>query len=166
MVGHGLNTHMRGALWVALASICWVPSTQASTVLEEIVVTAQKRPEIMLQTPVSIVALDAAELTARRYQDLSDLPSAVPNLQALPHPNADSTLLLFMRGVGNSDEQIIQDPSVAVYLDGVYLSRSQGLTSELLDLERIEVLRGPQGTLYGRNATSGAVNLMTKAPDL
>jgi len=164
-VGYRLNIDVKGVLWSALASACLVPATLASTVLEEIVVTAQKRPEILLQTPVSIVALDAEELTARRYQDLSDLPSAVPNLQALPHPNADSTLLLFMRGVGNSDEQIIQDPSVAVYLDGVYLSRSQGLTSELLDLERIEVLRGPQGTLYGRNATSGAINLISAKPD-
>lgn len=147
-----------GLIWIT------APATIASPTLEEIIVTAQKRPEPVLQAPVSVVSLSAEELTERQYRDLSDLPAAVPNLQALPHPNADSTLLLFMRGVGNSDEQIIQDPSVAVYLDGVYLSRSQGLTSELLDLERIEVLRGPQGTLYGRNATSGAINLISAKP--
>jgi len=77
MVGYGLNIGVKGVLWSALASACLVRATLASTVLEEIVVTAQKRPEILLQTPVSIVALDAAELTARRYQDLSDLSSAV-----------------------------------------------------------------------------------------
>ena len=142
------------------------PGVFADAALEEVIVTAQKRPEPLLESPVSVVSLSSEELEARRYTNLSDLPAAVPNLQALPHPNADSTLLLFMRGVGNSDEQIIQDPSVAVYLDGVYLSRSQGLSSELLDLERIEVLRGPQGTLYGRNATSGAINLVSVKPSV
>lgn len=133
--------------------------------LEEIVVTAQKRPESVLEAPLSLVVINAQELQQSHYVDLADIANLAPNLQVLPHPNAASTLLLFMRGVGNSDEQVIQDPSVAVYLDGVYLSRSQGLASEFLDIERIEVLRGPQGTLYGRNATSGAVNLVTKAPN-
>lgn len=132
--------------------------------LEEIVITAQKRPESLLESPLSLVVISEQELERSHFVDLADLATLAPNLQVLPHPNAASTLLLFIRGVGNSDEQVIQDPSVAVYLDGVYLSRSQGLASEFLDLERIEVLRGPQGTLYGRNATSGAVNLITKAP--
>ena len=146
-----------------LAALCAPVSTFAQ--LEEVVVTAQKRSEPLLEAPISLVVISQQELLRSHYVDLADLANLAPNLQVLPHPNAASTLLLFMRGVGNSDEQIIQDPSVAVYLDGVYLSRSQALASEFLDLERIEVLRGPQGTLYGRNATSGAVNLMTKAPD-
>ena len=145
-----------------LATLC--ASTSALAQLEEVLVTAQKRPESMLEAPLSLVVISEQELQQSHYVDLADLANLTPNLQVLPHPNAASTLLLFMRGVGNSDEQIIQDPSVAVYLDGVYLSRSQGLASEFLELERIEVLRGPQGTLYGRNATSGAVNLITKAP--
>ncbi|WP_232455607.1 TonB-dependent receptor [Sphingomonas sp. KC8] len=71
-----------------------------------------------------------------------------------------------MRGVGNNDDQITQDPSVAVYVDGVYVARTQGMVSEVAELERVEVLRGPQGSLYGRNATGGAINFITRAPDL
>jgi iron complex outermembrane receptor protein len=156
------NLSSKRKLIACFAAFC-VPASIAAQ-LEEIVVTAQKRPEPMLEAPLSLVVINEQELLQSHYLDLADLANLAPNLQVLPHPNAGSTLLLFMRGVGNSDEQIIQDPSVAVYLDGVYLSRSQGLASEFLDLERVEVLRGPQGTLYGRNATSGAVNLITKAP--
>ena len=156
------NLSSKRKLIACFAAFC-VPASIAAQ-LEEIVVTAQKRPEPMLEAPLSLVVINEQELQQSHYVDLADLANLAPNLQVLPHPNAASTLLLFMRGVGNSDEQIIQDPSVAVYLDGVYLSRSQGLASEFLDLERVEVLRGPQGTLYGRNATSGAVNLITKAP--
>ena len=156
------NTYSKSALIACLAALYAPACTFAQ--LEEVIVTAQKRTEPLLESPVSLVVIDERELQQSQYVDLADIANLAPNLQVLPHPNAASTLLLFMRGVGNSDEQIIQDPSVAVYLDGVYLSRSQGLASEFLDLERVEVLRGPQGTLYGRNATSGAVNLITKAP--
>ena len=72
---------------------------------------------------------------------------------------------VYLRGVGNFDDQVTQDPSVAIYMDGVYVARSQGLAMEVADLERIEVLRGPQGTLYGRNATGGAINFVTRAPE-
>jgi len=134
--------------------------------LEEVRVTAQKRSEPLQRVPVSMVSLDATALASVGFDDLESLRLQVPGLQMLPHPNAQSTLLLYLRGVGNADEQIIQDPSVGVYLDGVYLARSQGLNLELLDIDRIEVLRGPQGTLYGRNATGGAVNFVTRQPQI
>lgn len=133
--------------------------------LEEIIVTAKKRPALLQRTPISLVALDGRALERLGLSQLGDLRGAVPQLQMLPHPNAASTLRTYMRGVGNNDEQILQDPSVAVYLDGVYLSRTQGLAMDLTDLQRIEVLRGPQGTLYGRNATGGAINLVTVEPE-
>lgn len=134
--------------------------------LEEIVVTAQKRAESLQDTPISIAAMTAADLENRGIYDINDLRTEVPALQVAPHPNSATTARVFIRGVGNNDDQITTDPSVAVYLDGVYIARNQGLSAEVAELERIEVLRGPQGSLYGRNATGGAINYITKAPDL
>jgi iron complex outermembrane receptor protein len=134
--------------------------------LEEVVVTAQKREESSQKTPISLAAFSTADLENKGINSLVDLRSEVPNLQLTPHPNSTTTTRVFMRGVGNNDDQITQDPSVAVYLDGVYVARSQGLASDVADIERVEVLRGPQGSLYGRNATGGAINFITKAPEL
>ena len=134
--------------------------------LEDIVVTAQKREESLQKTPISAAAFTSTALEARGIANLSDLQAQVPNLQLTPHPNSATTSRIFIRGVGNLDDQITQDPSVAVYMDGVYIGRSQGLANEVAELERIEVLRGPQGSLYGRNATGGAINFITRAPVL
>lgn len=134
--------------------------------VEEIVVTAQKRAESLQDTPISMAALTSAALEAKGINDITDLRSVVPSLQVTPHPGSATTARVFIRGVGNNDDQITQDPSVAIYLDGVYIARSQGLSMEVAELERIEVLRGPQGSLYGRNATGGAINYITRAPDL
>ncbi len=134
--------------------------------VEEVIVTAQRREESQLETPISVVALSTEQLQNKSIFDLSDLPRAVPNLQVGPHPSSSNTARVFIRGIGNSDDQFTQDPSVAVYLDGVYVARTQGMVNELAEIERIEVLRGPQGTLYGRNATGGAINYITRAPEL
>lgn len=138
----------------------------AAPALEEVVVTAQKRTESLQDTPISIAAFDNQALENKGINSVVDLQAQVPNLQLTPHPNSATTARVFMRGVGNNDDQITQDPSVAVYLDGVYVARSQGLAMDVADIERIEVLRGPQGTLYGRNATGGAINFITRAPEL
>ncbi|HEY4548189.1 MAG TPA: TonB-dependent receptor [Pedomonas sp.] len=143
-----------------------VAAQQTDTTLEEIIVTAQKRAESLQDTPISIAAITARDLENSGIKDLTDLGSEVPNLQVTPHPNSATTAKIFLRGVGNNDDQVTQDPSVAVYLDGVYVARSQGLAMEVAELERIEVLRGPQGSLYGRNATGGAINFITRAPEL
>ena len=134
--------------------------------IEDIVVTAQRREESLQTTPVSIEAFGARELESKGITGLTDLRANVPALQLTPFPNNAATTQVFMRGVGLSDDQITQDGGVAVYMDGVYVARSQGLAVEVADLERIEVLRGPQGTLYGRNATGGAINFVTRKPDL
>ncbi|WP_380875946.1 TonB-dependent receptor [Sphingomonas sp. DBB INV C78] len=134
--------------------------------LEEIVVTAQKRSESLQKTPISIMAMTSADIEKKGIVDITDLRSQVPSLQVTPHPNSATTARVFIRGVGNNDDQITVDPSVAVYLDGIYFARGQGLSAEIAEIERIEVLRGPQGSLYGRNATGGAINYITKAPDL
>lgn len=138
----------------------------APTGLDDIVVTAQKRAESLQDTPISIAAFTERDLEARAISGLADLRGNVPNLQLAPHPNGAATTQIFMRGVGLNDDQITQDGGVAVYIDSVYVARSQGQALEVAELERVEVLRGPQGTLYGRNATGGAINFITRAPDL
>lgn len=137
-----------------------------SPALEEVVVTAQKRAESLQRTPISIIAVGAQELEDKGINSLNDLRTAVPNLEMTPHPNSGTTSLIFMRGIGNRDDQITQDPSVAVYLDGVYVGRSQGLAMDVADIDRIEVLQGPQGSLYGRNATGGAISFHSSMPDM
>jgi iron complex outermembrane recepter protein len=132
--------------------------------LDEITVTAQKRAQSLQKTPISIEAFDLQEIQLRGIEGLRDLAAQVPNMTVEPFPTHNATLRLFIRGVGPTDAQLTQDPAVGIYVDGVYVARSVGLALDIADLERIEVLRGPQGTLYGRNTTGGAVNLITRKP--
>jgi len=141
-------------------------TTLDETILDEIIVTAQKRSENLQRVPISIGAFNRAGLEAYRIDEIEDLASNVPNL-FVNHFNADSTTArLFVRGIGQNDVQLTQDPSIALYVDGVYVGTSIGSGFENIDLERIEILRGPQGTLYGRNATGAAVNLISRRPTL
>lgn len=142
------------------------PSGETRAVLEEVIVTAQRREESLQDTPISIQAFGSQQLETKGIADLVDLHTHVPNFQIAPHPTSSTGIRAFMRGVGNNDDQITQDPSVAIYLDGAYIARIQGLAMEVAEIARIEVLRGPQGTLYGRNATGGAINFVTLAPDV
>ncbi|MFA5938028.1 MAG: TonB-dependent receptor [Sinimarinibacterium sp.] len=133
--------------------------------LEEIVVTAERRVATVQDTPISIEAFNAETIELRGIKGVHDLSAQVPALTIEPFPTHNATLRIFIRGVGIYDAQLTQDPAVGVYIDGVYIARSVGLALDLADLDRIEVLRGPQGTLYGRNTTGGAINLITKRPD-
>ena len=139
--------------------------SQRTTQLEEIVVTAQKKKELLQDTPISMAAFTDESLEKMGVENLGDVAGFVPNVDITPFPNSRSSLVVFMRGVGNNDSQTTQDPAVGVYIDGVYLGRTVGLTSEVADLARVEVLRGPQGTLYGRNTTGGAINMITAKPN-
>lgn len=134
--------------------------------IEDIVVTAQKKVESMQDTPISIMAFGETALENKAISGMGDLTAQVPNLQLTPFPGNATAQRIYIRGIGSNTDQFTQDPSVAVYIDGVYVARSQGLATEVADLERIEVLRGPQGSLYGRNATGGAINFITSAPQL
>ena len=136
----------------------------AQRVLEEVVVVAQRVAQSAQQTPISLAAFPADELETLGIANVGDIRAQVPNFVIDQFPSSNQTLRLFIRGIGITDVQITQDPAVGVYLDGVYLARSTGLASDVADLERIEVLRGPQGTLYGRNTTGGALNLVTERP--
>jgi iron complex outermembrane recepter protein len=136
----------------------------AAAELDAVTVTAQKRAQSLQDTPLSIEAFNSDKISVRGIQGLHDLATQVPNMTVEPFPTHNATLRLFIRGIGPTDAQLTQDPAVGIYLDGVYIARSVGLALDIADLERIEVLRGPQGTLYGRNTTGGAVNLLTRRP--
>lgn len=138
-----------------------------ATALEEVVVTARKREETIQETPLSIQAIGRDELQNRSVTSVTDLQTSVPNLSMPGAGAAGSTTnsSIYIRGVGQSDTSITMDPGVGVYIDGVYRARLQGGALELMDIERIEVLRGPQGTLYGRNTIGGAINIVSSRPD-
>ena len=133
--------------------------------LEEIVVTAQKRSESLQETPVAVSAYNETALANYGIADMGDLVVSSPALQAYDFPTSTSNISLFLRGFGNTDSQTLTiDNPVGVYVDGVYIARTTGATVDVLDLERVEILRGPQGTLYGRNSTAGAINFISKKP--
>lgn len=133
--------------------------------LEDIVVTAQKRAENLQETPIAISALDTEALQKLGVASISDLSTATPSLYTSPYPNSPTTVMMFIRGMGTTNPyQITKDGAVGLYLDGFYLSRPQSATIDMADIERVEILRGPQGTLYGRNTTGGAVNIVTRKP--
>jgi iron complex outermembrane recepter protein len=138
---------------------------QDADTLEEVIVTAQKRAENLQTTPIAISALSAESLENRGVTDFTGIAKASTSINFTPYPSSSSMLILYMRGQGVSDpNQITADGSVGLYEDGFYISRPQLSTFDLADVERVEVLRGPQGTLYGRNTTGGAVNLISHKP--
>jgi iron complex outermembrane receptor protein len=135
--------------------------------LAEITVTAQKREENLQKTPISISVLKSEDIDNRHIQSLLDLQDgSIPSLRVLPFSGRNFSLVLNIRGVGvlGDSNQPARDAGVGVYIDGVYLGRPQGLNGALYDLESIEVLKGPQGTLFGRNTEGGALNITTKKP--
>lgn len=146
-----------------------IPSAVAQNTalqLEEIIVTAQRREESIQDTPVSMVALDAETLAVRGIDNLDDMYLQVPNLAIRPFPTSQNTLRLQIRGLGTGDVSVTRDPGIGVYVNDIYIARGSGLALDVADIERIEVLRGPQGTLYGRNTIGGAVKVQSKMPDL
>jgi len=142
-------------------------SAAAVPSLEEVVVTAQKRTENLQDTPISVSVLSGEALADRHVQSLVDLgDGAIPSLKVAPFFSRPGALIMNIRGIGvlSDSNQPARDQGVGVYIDGVYLGRPQGLGSALYDIENIEVLKGPQGTLFGRNTEGGAVNIVTKKP--
>ncbi len=135
--------------------------------IETVVVTAEKRETNLQDTPISMNVLDADDFLNRHGQSLADLgDGSIPSLRVAPFFSRSSALTVGMRGVGGllDANQPSRDQGVGVYLDGVYLGRAQGLGTALFDVERIEVLKGPQGSLFGRNTEAGAISIVTKRP--
>ena len=139
-----------------------------STLLEEIVVTARRREESLHETPVSITAFSGESLQRRNINRLNGIGNFTPNLtfdNGATFSGANSSASVFIRGIGQVDFTLTTEPGVGIYLDGVYLSQTIGSVLDLVDIERIEVLRGPQGTLFGRNTIGGAINVTSRKPD-
>jgi len=142
------------------------PVANAPVGLDDIVVTATKRETNLQDTPISISVMNSEALQNRHVQSLMDLADgAVPSLRVATFEARQSALTIGIRGiVPNDANQPAREQGVGVYVDGVYLARQHGLASALLDIERVEVLKGPQGTLFGRNTEGGALSLVTKKP--
>jgi iron complex outermembrane receptor protein len=136
----------------------------AQAQLEEIIVTAQKRAQRLQDVPVSVTAVPADTLVANRITTVRDLGSAVPNLQVRTVVGGSSLPSYTIRGLYTLGSSPGSDKGVALYIDGVYLGAFGGSIFELAEIERVEVLRGPQGTLFGRNSTGGAISFITKEP--
>jgi iron complex outermembrane receptor protein len=133
--------------------------------LSEVIITAEKRETNLQKTPVAASVLGAEQLADRRIQSLADLTTGIPSLRVAPFFSRSSALTVGIRGIVPFDaNQPSRDAGVGVYIDGVYLGRSQGLGATLYDIERIEVLKGPQGALFGRNSTGGAVSIVSRKP--
>ena len=133
--------------------------------LEEIVVTSQRREQSLQDTPVAVTALTSAELQDRGLINTFDLANVVPNVTSFTSLGGGSSHgQYFIRGLGLFDFIMTAEQAVGFYLDGVYIARSTGAALDLVDVERIEVLKGPQGTLFGRNTTAGAIQVITKNP--
>ena len=135
--------------------------------IQEIVVTAQKRAENVQNVPIAISAFSANTLKERAVGDVAQLSNAAPNVTldaGTPFSGSTSVLSAFIRGIGANDFAMNIDPGVGIYLDGVYLARTVGANLDLPDVERIEVLKGPQGTLFGRNTIGGAISVVTRKP--
>lgn len=135
--------------------------------IEEVTVTARRREENLQDTPISITAFTAEGLEARNVENAAELGAFTPNMEfdnAAPLSNSNAASSIFIRGIGQTDFTLNIDPGVGLYVDGVYVARSLGGNLDVLDVERIEILRGPQGTLFGRNTIGGAIVITSKQP--
>ena len=128
----------------------------------DIVVTARRREETLLDVPIAVTAFSAARLEQTGAVDLTDLQTFTPNTTLKNARGTNSTLAAFIRGVGQQDPVPGFEAGIGIYLDDVYLNRPQAAVLDVYEVERIEILRGPQGTLYGRNTIGGAVKYVTK----
>jgi iron complex outermembrane recepter protein len=143
------------------------PAEENTGGIEEIVVTAQKRAESAQEVPIAISVFSGSALNERAVTNVSQLTAVAPNVNfdnGVAYTGSTAVLAASIRGIGSSDFAFNIDPGVGVYVDGVYLARSVGANQDLLDTGRIEVLKGPQGTLFGRNTIGGAVSIVTRDP--
>lgn len=148
-----------------LLSLQLVPTPLHAAVLEEVVVTATKREESLLDIPISVTAFSAETIESLGFSQSYDIASHVPNMQFMAE-SSQSTPFIFLRGIGNTSFYASSINPVAVYVDQAYVGQNVAQGFQLFDLERVEVLRGPQGTLFGRNATGGLVNFITRKPEI
>jgi iron complex outermembrane recepter protein len=161
--------NFHGEFGAVLAALCLplsgVAQENTSRVLEEVTVTARFREESLQRTPIAITAVSAEALEMRGATSVTDLGKVSPNVTINPlGAGYGPTLVANIRGIGLTDFKPVFEPGVPIYVDDIVLARSTGAILDLLDLERVEVLRGPQGTLFGKNAAGGAIRLISRKP--
>lgn len=149
---------------VAVAVSAPALAQDRATALEEVIVTAQKRAESLQDTPISISAFSQDNLEAMGITEVNDIGHYTPNVQISKQPGSNDNMGFTIRGVGSGETSLLSEQTVGLYVDGVYVARNTGAVTDLVDLERIEILRGPQGALYGRNTIGGAINMITQKP--
>lgn len=147
---------LAGAVALAVSA----PLAQAQLVLEEVIVTAQKRAESLQDVPISVSAIQGAKIQDAGIANMSALSDYIPNFKMGDAPVSTN---IYMRGMGSSNNQAFEQ-SVGMYIDGIYMGRGRQYRSPFMDIERVEVLRGPQGTLFGKNTVAGAVSVITASP--
>ncbi|MDP3377501.1 MAG: TonB-dependent receptor [Brevundimonas sp.] len=156
---------LAGAAWSALSATAIAQQAPAQdptvTALDEIIVTARRRDEQLKDVPVAVTALSATRLEETGATDITTLQQQTPNATVQVARGSNSTLISFIRGVGQQDPLWGFEPGVGLYVDDVYVARPQAAVLDIFDIERIEVLRGPQGSLYGRNTVGGAIKYVT-----
>ena len=165
------NIAITPAAWCAATIVaCGVapsPTTTAAAAqaIEEVVVTARKREESLADVPAAITVLAEQSIRSHGITELNQVEKFAPNMVQTNFGQGNTGhAAVFMRGIGLQDHIITTDPAVGIYLDGVYLGRNMGANMDLMNIERVEVVRGPQGTLSGRNTLGGALNIVTRAP--
>ena len=170
-----MNRHVKcallvGAAWGVLAgatvaqdaeATAQAANAQDAATVDDIVVTARRRAESLQDVPVAVTAVTGEQLEARGALDITELARSTPSLTLNAARGSNSTLISFIRGVGQQDPLWGFDPGVGLYIDDVYVARPQAAVLDIFDVERVEVLRGPQGTLYGRNTIGGAIKYVT-----
>jgi iron complex outermembrane receptor protein len=144
----------------------YAPAAFGAVGIEEVVVTARKRDEVIQDVPVAITAVSSETLERANIFNFEEATRLTPGFQAPPSSTGPLAPAFSMRGSVNTDAAIFLDPSVGVYVDDVYIARAYGIGTDLLDLENVQVLKGPQGTLFGRNSTAGAMLLTSRSPEL
>ena len=153
------------AAWAQDTTVQAPPETATrsdATTLGAVTVTARKREETIQDVPVAVTAFTAEALDRLAVEDLGGLDAHVPNLTIYAARGSSSTITAYIRGVGQSDPLWGVDPGVGIYMDDVYIARPQGALLDVFDVQRVEVLRGPQGTLYGKNTIGGAIKYISK----
>jgi iron complex outermembrane receptor protein len=134
----------------------------ASATLQEVVVTAQKRSEDLQKTPVSVTAISGSEAAELNIQNFQDLAGFVPSLEVTPQPSGAANLTI--RGLGQSSDRVNQDVKTGLYINDMYVAKQEGNFLSFYDVESLQVLKGPQGTLFGKNTTGGAILLTSVLP--
>ncbi|MBS0365699.1 MAG: TonB-dependent receptor [Proteobacteria bacterium] len=151
--------------WLGCVPDVWAETAAADTPLEEVIVHARRRAERIQDIPVSVTAVSGEELRRESAELLQDVGRDVPNVRMVSSPQSVSALDVTMRGQTVNRSAIMFDPAVGLYVDGVYIANGQGSMATLLDIDSVEVVRGSQGTLFGRNNTGGSISLNSRRPD-